>query len=248
MKEIKFNEIRFRASKIGSLMTKTPLTEGVQNYLIELYYKLAYNREKIISTDAMIKGNLVEDSNIELYSDYCNAFPSYKKNEIRLFNEYFEGTCDVLTDDKIIDIKSSESIFTKPNAVTYKRNKAYEYQGQVYMNLYNRKFYTIAYVLANDPLEQIEKELHYLQYKNISDTERIRQMKQIELNSIVDPYQFKKDYPDYVFMNEMDAFEEILIEKRIFEDHFEYDENKVLDMQDRVLIMREWMAENYRNF
>jgi hypothetical protein len=57
------------------------------------------------------------------------------------------GCCDIITDDLIIDIKSSWSLDTFPATPSEGENSDYEWQGRAYMWLYDRPAFELVYTM-----------------------------------------------------------------------------------------------------
>lgn len=115
-----------------------------------------------------IKGIENEDNSIELLNNL--NFSSYEKNSTRLKDEWFTGECDILADDHIRDIKTVWSLasfpFTESELEKKVKESGYDYQGQVYMHLYDRPVHYIDFVLLPTPMEQLkyasEQEIYML--------------------------------------------------------------------------------------
>lgn len=159
-----FSNTLFRCSSLGYLMTdpksKTDkeagnLSEGAKTHLIDVYVQNKYGRQTDIQNKYLIKGNMVEEDSITLYSRVKKSF--FKKNEKHLSNKYIKGTPDLYTGtsiekaETIIDIKSSWDVFT------YFRNKVkgvsdlYYWQLQGYMALSGAKSAILAFCLVDTP-------------------------------------------------------------------------------------------------
>lgn len=118
-----------------------------QTFLKEWY---ANDREEIHSK-YLDKGNYVEEDNIDFAASVLGLGILEKNHETRS-DEYFIGSCDVITDDLIIDVKSPWNRKTLLDNI-YGIDKAYEYQGRGYMRLYNKSRFILFYGLQNTPAE-----------------------------------------------------------------------------------------------
>jgi len=155
------SNILFRASQVGNLMveprSKTEtLSETTKTYLIEVFIKHKYGREKDITSKYFSKGIAVEEDSITLYSRLNKEF--YIKNEENMRNEFVTGTPDLMNGDVVIDIKSSWDIFSFWKSKTSPLNKDYYWQLQVYMWLTGRTKAKLAYCLVNTPETLIDDE------------------------------------------------------------------------------------------
>jgi hypothetical protein len=103
-----------------------------------------------LQTKEIKKGNLCEQDSINLYNAYHFDAP-YKKNEIKMFNEWIQGTCDIDTGQKIVDLKTSWDKETFPLLPEEAENSDYEWQLRGYMMLYGREFSEVVFCLVTTP-------------------------------------------------------------------------------------------------
>ena len=163
---------KFRASSLAEIMTDPKgkdelLSVGAKTCVEKLAKQAVYGYEEEITSKYMEKGIAVEDKAIELYNEVF--FTSHKKNTERKSNDWITGECDIFTQPKIIDIKSSWSLMTFPATKESGKDKTYEWQGRAYMWLYDVPEFEIAYCMVNTPVELIgyENELvHYVDHIN----------------------------------------------------------------------------------
>lgn len=198
MKEVNFNEYKFRCHALGRIMSGTqigladkqeielealdlryrgqgrPLTEkqgerhaelllkkkatpklsdGVKTYCEELFKEAVFGRRKEIFTDALTKGNAVEEHSISLYSRVAGK-PFFKNTE-RRSNDFIQGTPDNVQ-GKIRDIKSSWDIHTFPLTDRKAVNMMYWWQLQGYMWLWGFGSSELIYCLVDTPEELIQ--------------------------------------------------------------------------------------------
>lgn len=140
-------------------------SESCQNRLIQIYTEVTTGRTKNIQSKYMEKGLHVEEDAITLYSLLNKRM--FKKNTVRLDNGYINGEMDFEDGPDIsVDAKSNWDVFTFDKTAIKKIDKNYEWQGQCYMWLFNKKIHRIAYCLLNTPdflikgqLRKIENEL-----------------------------------------------------------------------------------------
>lgn len=172
------DKILFRCSRLGDIMTNnrqgTGMGDTCKKYLTEVFVNEKYGREKDIQTKQMLKGLMVEEDAITLYSRLKKT--PYKKNLETLSNDFIKGTPDlyegesVRKADSIVDIKSSYDIFTFFNNTIDSLSKNYYWQMQGYMALTGAKQARLAYCLINTPDALINDEKKRLQWKmNIID-------------------------------------------------------------------------------
>ena len=145
--------MKFRASQLGKLMTSSRtkgevLGQTAKSYIIEQAKQDFYGYRTQLMNKYDLKGIEQEQDSIDLLNGV--RFQNYVKNEQRAENEYLTGCCDIITDDSIIDIKSSWSLETFP-ATTFelKDLSEYEWQGRAYMWLYDRPRFELCYVMVS---------------------------------------------------------------------------------------------------
>lgn len=145
--------MKFRASQLGKLMTSSRtkgevLSQTAKSYIIQKAKEDFYDYKVELTNKYILKGIHQEQDSIDLLN--AVRFENYKKNEKRVENEWLTGSCDIITEDLIIDIKSSWSLETFP-ATTYelKDLSEYEWQGRAYMWLYDRPRFELCYVMVS---------------------------------------------------------------------------------------------------
>ena len=145
--------MKFRASQLGKLMTSSRtkgevLGQTAKSYIIEKAKEDFYDYKVELTNKYLMKGIHQEQDSIDLLN--AVRFESYKKNEKREENEWLTGSCDIITDELIIDVKTSWSLETFP-ATNYelKDLSLYEWQGRAYMWLYDMPTFELSYVMVS---------------------------------------------------------------------------------------------------
>ena len=123
-----------------------PLSETAKSEIRKIAKQDFFGYELNIKTNPMIKGTDWEHEGIKLLND-VRFTNKYVKNNLRVENEYMSGCCDIITDDLIIDIKSSWSLDTFPATPSEGDNSDYEWQGRAYMWLYDRPSFELVYTM-----------------------------------------------------------------------------------------------------
>jgi hypothetical protein len=146
------------------------LSETAKSYIKQLAkeYYLDYSTE--LTNKYVKKGIEVENQSIELYNQVF--FTSYVKNEERVNKGLLTGECDIIAEDRIIDIKSSWSLDTFPMLAEDINIKDYQAQLDGYMYLYNKPFAEIAYCMVNTPEHLIGYEnenIHIVDHMRLTD-------------------------------------------------------------------------------
>lgn len=145
--------MKFRASSLGKLMTSSrtkgeALSQTAKSYIIQMAKENYYGYRTELTNKYVLKGIEQEQDSIDLLN--AVRFENYVKNQERVTNEYLTGCCDIITDDLILDLKTSWSLDTFP-ATSYelKDLNDYEWQGRAYMYLYDRPTFELVYVMVS---------------------------------------------------------------------------------------------------
>ena len=148
--------MKWRPSQLGKLMTNPRsksevLSETAKSEIRRIAKQDFYGFNTELRTKPMIKGTEWEQEGINLLNTV--RFTSYTKNEERVTNEQMSGCCDIITDNLIIDIKSSWSLETVPATPSEAESSDYEWQGRAYMWLYDRPSFELIYTMYTTPDE-----------------------------------------------------------------------------------------------
>jgi hypothetical protein len=144
--------MKFRASSLGKLMANDRsgknMGQTAKSYIIQKAKEDFFEYRSELNSKYITKGLAQEQDSIDLLNGV--RFQNYVKNEQRAENEYLTGCCDIITEDSIIDIKSSWSLETFP-ATTFelKDLSDYEWQGRAYMWLYDKPNFELCYVMVS---------------------------------------------------------------------------------------------------
>lgn len=236
-----FTKTLIRSSSLGYLMTEPQskadreaglLSKTAQKHLIEVYVAEKYGRRKDIQTKQMKKGIQVEDESIKLLSKFMGK--DFYKNEERFTNDYITGMPDIITDDCIIDIKSSYDIWTFLGNLPDKLDSLYYWQMMCYMWLTDKPKAKITYCLSNTPFGMIEQEKKSLFYKmdviSEESPEFIRESLKLEFNM---------------------TFDDMPLSERVLIFNVDRNEDDILRIQNKVEKAREYLEEieiNHINF
>lgn len=208
-------QFKCRASQIGKLLTngrsKNEMGETAKSYIKEWYITQLTGKQKDIKSKYLDRGNAMEEKAIDRVAKYYNC--DLEKNEIQLENDFFTGTFDTKTIDRVIDTKVPFDAFTFPffdNVI----DKDYYAQLQIYMHLTGLKKASLCYCLENGSQEQIEKLLWHIEDPDIKDWEEAE--RQLSYDHLPDNLRIK-----------------------VFE--FDYDETFIENAIQRVIDAREYL-------
>jgi len=143
---------------------KPELSQGAKTYIKELWLEDNYGIKKEISSKYFDKGNEVEHLSIELVETTMGV-GILNKNDEYFENDFVKGTPDVITDDFIIDVKTSWSASTFPFFDNELKNTNYKWQLKAYCWLTNIHQAYLSYCLVPTPEMLILDEMRRVSWK-----------------------------------------------------------------------------------
>lgn len=167
----------FRCSSLAKLMTNPrnkseSLSETAKSYIKQLAKENFYGYTSKIETKQMRKGTEYEMESIALVNSVWFG-SNFVKNQLRETQGYLSGHPDIITDDSIIDIKTSWSLETFP--ALPEDADSYEWQVRGYMHLFNkpRAFVIFCMIDTDDELltDWDNRDIHKVSH--IDPTKRI---------------------------------------------------------------------------
>ena len=235
---IDFQNIKFRASSWGNLMTEPKtkdekaagiLSKTCQGELIKIYNLVKYGRKKEIVTAAMDKGKLVEQDSITMYSVLEGVM--YYKNDKAMENEFFTGHPDVFSGESIEnaetvdDMKNSWELDSFTPWLIHEPDKSGICQLNVYYDLTGAKSGSLVRALMDCPPEVLEGEKYKLLRSMNVISEESPEFK-IAMAELVENLTFSHNIP---------------IQERLIKIPIARDEELIQKMKDKVPVMREWL-------
>jgi len=151
-------DLKVRCSELHKMMTNPrgkneELSATTKTWLKEKVKEEVFGYKPQLNTPAINKGIDYEFLSINLLNEV--AFKSYVKNEERKNSDILTGEADIVTDDEIIDVKSSWSLETFPafqeDAEASVKKAGYEWQLRGYMMLWNKPKASIKYCMISTP-------------------------------------------------------------------------------------------------
>ena len=169
MNQVNWDEYKFHCSALKNLMV-TPrlksevLSETTKSFLNDIYIKEVFGREKseMVANKYVRKGVMCETDSLELL-ERVKGEKHFKNNKM-LENAYIVGTPDIITLDKIKDIKTSWDLFTFFGVDEDQAQRDYYYQLLGYMILTGKKYAELVYCLVNTPEQMMNDELYRLKF------------------------------------------------------------------------------------
>jgi len=222
MNKIDWSTFKFHPSSMKALMTNARkkdelLSETAKSFLRELWIEETFGREKLdqLGNKYMRKGTMCETDSLELYERVTGK--KYFKNQKTFTNEFIIGTPDVAKGE-LIDIKTSWDIWTFATVDESQCRKDYYIQVLCYMWLKSFKKGTVVYALVNTPDTMIADELYRLSFK---------------LDPDEDTEKYRCNY----------IFDDIPEKDRIKPFEFEYDEEIIEKIKERISFARDYLSE-----
>lgn len=227
---------------------KPKLTDGAKTFLSKLVWEELTGRREEIKSKYLDKGLMCEEKSLTLYSAFKDSL--VLKNKERKNNDFFTGECDI-TRYKVRDIKSSWSYKTFPLNSTKIPSKIYEWQLDVYMDLFSYKRAELIYCLVDTPFKLIDDELRRLDWQlNIMDGNGNVRTQHIDLvieviSGLLFTYKGIEDYCQQSTAVNIEWFAEKFVELpeemrvKIFKHNYCEKRNK--QMKDMVVLARQFM-------
>lgn len=201
------------------------LSAGAKSRVEEQFLADKFGIKKEFWSKETDKGNECEDESINLFAKTSGIF-GIKKNLETFENEFFIGTPDIITNDSVIDIKTSYSGLTFPWFEKDFPTFAYYYQVQAYLYLTGRQNGFVAYCLTNSDELAIQDEIR---------REAWRQ-------KIIDPTDEQLDAIETKVYSQM-TFDQIPDELRVKVYTIERNETVIKKMIERVKLCRVYYSE-----
>jgi len=161
--------MKIRCSSLGKIMTSPKskgevLSQTAKTYLKELALEEKFGIRKEFSSRYTDKGNIQEDTAIEMASKVL-SLPFALKNTDYFENEFIKGTPDLILENEIIDIKCSWDGTTFPWFEEELPNKDYFWQLVGYMWLTGRSKARVVYCLVDTPEDIVQDEIRRTSWK-----------------------------------------------------------------------------------
>ena len=186
------NKVKFEGTKkpeeLAELIAKRDappeLSDTAKAFVRKVWLKNEKGIVKDIKSKYLDKGTFNEEDAITLISEVDDVI--YSKNDERRQNEDHSGECDVVKeiDGKrvIHDVKCSWEAET---FMTSKPSIDYEWQGRIYMELWDADIFHLRYCLVDCPDHLLQKEKEYAWRKYYSNTMTTEE--EVELENMMSP-------------------------------------------------------------
>jgi len=151
--------MKWHPSSIGKLMTngrgKNEMGQTAKTYIKQVAKENFYGYRSQINSKYIEKGLSQEQDSIDLLNTV--RFEGYVKNTVRMVDELMTGEADIITNDSIIDIKTSWSLDTFPVMAEDGYDAIYEWQLRAYMMLYDRPKAELIYCMVTTSNELLNE-------------------------------------------------------------------------------------------
>jgi hypothetical protein len=122
------------------------LSQGAKTYIRQVAKQDFFGYRVELDNKYINKGKDQEQDSIDLLN--AVRFTNYHKNVIRLQDEYLTGECDILAEDRVIDVKTSWNLETWPATPGEAHDNEYEWQGRAYLMLYEREIFELVFCMV----------------------------------------------------------------------------------------------------
>jgi hypothetical protein len=151
--------MKWHPSSIGKLMTngrgKNEMGQTAKTYIKQVAKENFYGYRSQINSKYIEKGLSQEQDSIDLLNTV--RFEGYVKNTVRMVDELMTGEADIITNDSIIDIKTSWSLDTFPVMAEDGYDAIYEWQLRAYMRLYDKPKAELIYCMVTTSNELLNE-------------------------------------------------------------------------------------------
>jgi len=176
LRNVKIPEYKKSISELEPLLNVPHLSDTTKTLVYDWLKQSIYGVKKEIKSKYLTKGLVYENTAIDKAIEWLDL-TFVLKNETFFEDDYFTGTPDIITEDKVLDIKCSWDCFTFPLFENDIPTKDYFYQLQVYMHLTGRKKATLVYVLLNTP-----EEMHWEAQHNYDTLDKKYRIKTFDID------------------------------------------------------------------
>ena len=221
MNKINWNTYKFHPHMLPKIMTASKsktdiLSTTAKGQLDELWIKEVFGRENFDTKNKYTqKGIISELDSLKLINQVTGKV--LFKNEKTFENRFLAGTPDIIV-GRLIDIKSSWSIFSFNGVEEQHAYNTYYYQLLGYMWLLNRRVASVIFCLVNTPEEIMNDELYRLSFKFPG----MNDLSEAEMN------RFKCNF----------IFDDIDPKSRMKKFIFKYDHEKIVLLKERLIAAR----------
>jgi hypothetical protein len=242
MNNIDWNQIKFRASSWGNLMTEPQskadkeagkLSKTCQKELIKIYCQEIYGRKKDITTSQMDKGIQGEKESIKLFS--LVEGKEFTKNEEPLENEWAKGHVDIYEGLEVRnaisvwDIKTRWQLDSFMPKLVEDVDTGEELQLQVYFDLTGATYGGIANTLIDCPI-------------NILDHEKLKLLYSMNVAT-----EFSPEYLEAAAeLEKLLTFPDIDYRERVIKQEVKRNDEIIEKMKAKVPVMRSWLQEFHK--
>jgi hypothetical protein len=193
-------DFKISGSTCHNIMGVKGLGEKGKSYCEQWLKEQFFKRRYEFQSKYVTHGKENEAEALEMVKEYLTI--DFKESDTQIFeeNDLMRGTCDVLTNDFIIDVKCSWDCFTFPKYDKEIPKIDYYWQAQVYMELFNKQNYLLIYCLTDMHVSLIEKECRTFARLNNLDFETNQE-------ELFDKFYKKYTYSGFELKDKIKVFE-----------------------------------------
>ena len=170
------SELEIKLQELEPLKDQIELSQTTESALVSIFWEREFNITREITNNALTKGTEQEalsiDLAVEVYKikEFEGMSGEEIKNEKRFENDFLTGTPDIITEDSIIDIKTSFTAHSFPLTNKTIPDASYYWQLQSYLALTGKKFGVLTYCLVDTPENIVQDEIYrYTRNKGLID-------------------------------------------------------------------------------
>lgn len=248
-KELTYKQCNDFFSLGEKLTAQVTLAQGAKTYLEELLNQDNLCYSSSLKTNQITKGIVREDDSIELYSKFIGK--KLQKNTQRKSNGWWSGEWDLDEDeDTIADIKTSWTRKTFAEVAVSTKSKAYDWQGQGYLDLTGKTKFNLVFCLVDSLPEQVDRIINRLcfdpDYGTISGEIREEAIPAI-VEEVTNHFVTREGLEEFcnlsgvVHIEWFDDFYEIPIDKRIKIFRDVRNEEMIENIKKLIVLARQYM-------
>ena len=215
----KIEKIEAQLEALEPLKDAPHLSRTCISHLESWVSEFMYGRKIEFDSKQTRKGNAVEYDALIYASGHIPEMGIPTKNEVKKFDDWMNGTADLVSDDYIFDNKASYSHATFPLYSMEIPETDYYWQVLGYMALYGKKKGRVVYTLMSMPDEMIRKEAKWILGPEYT---------QSEYEAFAAKFQYE-EIPAYLRIKQFEVY---------------WDEDQVQAIRSRVEQCRQYIQEN----
>lgn len=167
------------AKLIEKLNAPPQLSTTAKSFIRRVWLENKKKFKKQIKSKYLEKGLYREEDAISLLTDIDGVF--YTKNEKREENEDHTGECDIVKEiNGVRIVQDTKCSYDPETFMNAGEDPLYEWQGRIYMELFNCEEFWLRYCLVDAPEHLVSKEKEFARRKYMDDSMSVEEMNKVE--------------------------------------------------------------------